>query len=70
MTIDTITTTVLTASEGHYLTDGEIYGTTIYLGQDRTPDEYTEITEAEYEEIMRKINGEVILEEEEETVNE
>lgn len=70
MTIDTITTTVLTASEGYYLTDGEIYGTTIYLGQDRTPDEYTEITEAEYEEIMKENEGEVFLEEEEETVNE
>lgn len=70
MTIDTITTTILTASEGYYLTDGEIYGTKIYLSQDRTPDEYTEITEAEYEEIMKENEGEIFLEEEEETVNE
>ena len=53
MNIETITTTVLTASEGHILTDGEIYGEIIYLGKDRTPEEYTEITEEEYQEIMK-----------------
>lgn len=48
MKIDTITTTVLTASDGYYLTDGNEYGKTIYLAQDRSPEEFTEITEVEY----------------------
>lgn len=54
MNIDTITTTVLTASEGHILTDSEIYGKVIYLGKGRTPDEFSEITEEEYQEILKK----------------
>ena len=54
MEIGTITTTVLTASEGHVLTDGEAYGRVIYLGKDRSLDEFTEITEEEYQEIMKK----------------
>lgn len=46
MRIDTIT--ILTASEGHYLTDGECYGKKIYLAIDRSPDEFHEITDEEY----------------------
>lgn len=54
MEIGTITTTVLTASEGYVLTDGEVYGRVIYLGKDRNPDEFSEITDAEYQEILKK----------------
>lgn len=54
MEIGTITTTVLTASGGNVLTDGEVYGRVIYLGKDRSLDEFTEITEEEYQEIMKK----------------
>ncbi len=54
MEIGTITTTVLTASEGYILTDGEAYGKVIYLGKGRKPDEFREISEAEYQEIMRR----------------
>lgn len=54
MEIGTITTTVLTASDGFILTDGEVYGRVIYLANDRKPDEFREITEDEYQEIMHK----------------
>ena len=54
MNIGTITTTVLTASDGYVLTDGEVYGRIIYLGKDRNPDEFHEITEEEYQEILKK----------------
>lgn len=54
MEIGTITTTVLTASEGYVLTDGEVYGRVIYLGKDRNPDEFSEITDADYQEILKK----------------
>lgn len=49
MEISTITTTMITASEGYILTDGEVYGKVIYLGAGRKTDEFYEITEAEYE---------------------
>ena len=51
MKSETITTTVLKADEGKILTDGEVYGRTIYLANNRSPEEFHEITEAEYEEI-------------------
>lgn len=54
MEIGTITTTVLTASDGFILTDGEVYGRVIYLGKGRKPDEFREISEAEYQEILRR----------------
>lgn len=57
MKIDTITTTVLTASDGHYLTDGDVYGKTIYLGQGRKPEEFIEITDAEYEESIKEADA-------------
>ena len=44
---------VLKAEEGFRLTDGEIYAKTVLLPENRTADEFTEITEAEYEEILR-----------------
>lgn len=49
MKTETINTTVLKADEGKVLTDGEIYGKTIYLAKNRSPEEFHEITEAEYE---------------------
>ena len=51
MKTETINTTVLIADEGKILTDGEVYGKTIYLAKNRSPEEFHEITEAEYEEI-------------------
>lgn len=59
MEISTVTTTMLTASEGHILTDGEVYGRVIYLGSGRKAEEFYEITEAEYE---AKLTEESIIE--------
>lgn len=51
---ETITRIKLTASEGMILTDGVTYGKIIYLADGKSPDDYKEITESEYEEIMRE----------------
>ncbi len=40
---------VIEASEGRILTNGEIYGRKIYLGQGEDESRYYEISEAEYE---------------------
>ena len=40
---------MLTASEGHILTNGEVYGSTIYLAEGADASAFREITEAEYE---------------------
>lgn len=54
MQTETIRTTVLKSDNGKILTDGIIYGRTIYLAKGRTADEFYEITEAEYEEIQKQ----------------
>lgn len=46
--------TVLTADEGYILTDGNIYGKVIYLAEDRSENEFSEISEAEYEEMLKQ----------------
>ena len=46
---------MITASEGHILTDGEVYGRVIYLGAGRKAEEIYEITEAEYETKMAEL---------------
>lgn len=50
MEIKTITIDVLKADEGKILTDGSVYGKTIYLAANRNADEFYEITEEKYEE--------------------
>ena len=42
----------LIADENMILTDGTSYGKTIYLGQDRTADEFYEISVEEYNSII------------------
>lgn len=42
------------AEEGMILTDGVAYGRSIRLGEGRIADEFHEITEAEYNEILEK----------------
>lgn len=42
----------LTASDGMVLTNGEAYGKEIYLGCNDKPENWHEITEAEYEKIL------------------
>jgi hypothetical protein len=43
---------ILTASEGHILTDGENYGRIVYLASGDDGNGWYEITEAEYKEKM------------------
>lgn len=62
MTETEIKITKLTASEGHTLTNGEVYGKEIYLGKFDSPANWHEITDAEYAEIVaeqeRQMNAE------------
>ena len=51
MRTQTVSATVICADEGKILTDGKVYGRTIYLAKNRSPEEFHEITEAEYNEI-------------------
>lgn len=44
----TITVRKLTATDGYILTNGEVYGKEIYLGKNDSPDNWHEITDAEY----------------------
>ena len=48
------TKTILIADEGKVLTDGTNYSKTTLLANGRTADEFTEITDAEYEEILKE----------------
>ena len=43
---------VIKASEGHILTNGEVYGTKIYLTEGVNADDYHEITLEEYNNLM------------------
>lgn len=44
----------LIASEGMILTDGEIYGTKIFLAEGRSAEEFYEIPLEEYERLMEQ----------------
>lgn len=46
---------ILYADEGKVLTDGEIYGSTVYLSEERNFSEFYEITEKEYNEVLEKM---------------
>ena len=49
----TIELTKVTAAEGMWLTNGEAYSKEIYLGVNDCIDNWHEITDAEYEEIVK-----------------
>lgn len=51
---------VINAEEGKILTNGEIYGKTIYLAEGVSEDEFHKITDAEYEAILAAQESEVI----------
>lgn len=53
MKVETIVRKKITASEGMILTDGEVYGKIIYLAEGKSEDAFYEITDAEYEEILK-----------------
>lgn len=52
MKIETITQTVLRASEGHKLTNGTAYGSSVVLGAGDSPENWHEITIEEYNAVM------------------
>ena len=50
------TRTIIYADEGMILTDGETYGTTIFLAEGESGDLYKEITREEYEQMLNSEN--------------
>ena len=55
MTETKITLRKLTASKGYVLTNGEVYGKEVYLGVNDSAENWHEITDAEYAEVMEKL---------------
>lgn len=49
--------TVIYADEGKILTNGEIYGKQIFLGEGVGAADFYEITEEEYENITKELEG-------------
>lgn len=61
MTTEHITRVKLTAAEGMVLTNGETFGTQVFLAPGDSPDNWQEISQAEAAERMDKLTpGEVI----------
>jgi hypothetical protein len=61
MEIKTIEIRRLVASPGMVLTNGDVYGTEIYLGVNEVVTGWHEITEEEYNEIKQKEDAENVL---------
>jgi hypothetical protein len=53
MNIQTIELKKITATDGYVLTNGETYGKEIYLGCNDSPDNWHEITDEEYAEVLK-----------------
>ena len=53
---------VLTANEGYIYTNGESYGTIIYLAEDIAPETYYQITLEEYNELNKGVEESVLFE--------
>jgi hypothetical protein len=51
---------IITASEGHMLTNGEIYASSVRLGDWDSPDNWHEVTKEEYEKKMAEMESEVL----------
>ena len=54
MKVTTIELRKLTASDGMVVTNGEVYGKEIYLGVNDSAENWHEITDAEYADIVEK----------------
>jgi hypothetical protein len=52
MTIETIELRKMTASDGMVLTNGEAYGKEVYLGKNDSAENWHEISQEEYDEIL------------------
>lgn len=50
--------TVIYADDGYVLTNGDLYGSVIYLAFEQSVDEFYEITEEEYYNMIQKQNTE------------
>lgn len=59
MTIETIELRKMIASKYMILTNGKAYGKEIYLGVNDSPNNWWEITEEEYEEILEEQEKEI-----------
>ncbi len=59
MTMTTVELKKLEASDGMVLTNGEAYGKVIYLGVNDSPENWHEITDAEYAAIVARMEEEV-----------
>lgn len=57
MIISTIEIRKMVAASGMVLTNGEAYGKEIYLGKNDAPQNWHEITDAEYEKIKSEQEG-------------
>lgn len=53
--------TVIKASKGKVLTNGEIYGKEIFLAEGVEPSTFHEITEEEYQKILEAQDAEIAL---------
>lgn len=54
MTKTKIEITKLTAHDGYVLTNGDVYGKEIYLGMNDRPENWHEVTDAEYAQILEE----------------
>ena len=57
MKVETIVRKKITASEGCVLTDGEIYGRTIYLAEGKSEADFYEISEEQYQEKIKEADA-------------
>ena len=54
MKYDTVIINKIIADKGMILTDGQTYGRVVYLGKEDSADNWHEITEGEYEKILKE----------------
>lgn len=59
MRTETITRIKISASDGMVLTNGEVYGKEIFLGQGDSVENWHEITDEEYAKVLKEIELEL-----------